>query len=323
MEKRIGHRIQRNKKFNKASSGGGMVSFHDVEFSLESPLASSRHDKGTVSPKGMKPKNASFGLSETENNLLFEKIRNGGHANSRKTKPNGGNSGGPRKNSNGSSGRGKNQSPGKNEHHNYLNVANGAEEYLNGCFTLPKPPNSAKSTGSSSTSSSELNSSLYAGPTFTHSPAASNLPIPTFLNASDATEKPESVSSLTTVTSPFPSQQAYASLSPTPSQDFPAVTHVPVTNQGWYSPPVSGRSVSDNHINNHAVPSMVHCSSTPPLQEGIPMFDHASYRQISPSRFQSNSHADGLHCHSTSALDLLFHRDREQRLFRMLHHGSA
>ncbi|WBW74629.1 Dcp2-Dcp1 mRNA-decapping complex subunit Edc1 [Schizosaccharomyces osmophilus] len=322
MEKRIGHRIQRNRKFNKASSGGGMVSSHDVEFSLDSPLASSRLDKGTVSPKATKPKSVPFGLSEAENNLLFEKIRNAGNGYGRKPKPNGSNSGRPRKNSNGSSGRGKNQSPGKNEHHNHMNVANGAEE-SNGYFSLPKPPSSAKSTASLSTSSSELNSSLYAGPTFTHSPAASNLPIPTFLNASDAAEKPEYASSMTTTASPLFSQQVYASLSSTPSQELPTTTHVPVANKGWYSPTASGRSVSDNYINNHAVPSMTHCSSTPPLQEGIPMFDHASYRQISPSRFQSNSPVDGLHCHSTSALDLLFHRDREQRLFRMLHHGSA
>nr|5JP4_B Chain B, Uncharacterized protein C18G6.09c [Schizosaccharomyces pombe] len=35
----------------------------------------------------------------------------------------------------------------------------------------------------SSNSSSDTNSILYAGPTFTHSPAASNLPIPTFLHS--------------------------------------------------------------------------------------------------------------------------------------------
>ncbi|EPY51788.1 hypothetical protein SPOG_00211 [Schizosaccharomyces cryophilus OY26] len=317
MEKRIGHRIQRNRKFNKASSGGGMVSFHDVEFSLDSPSITSRRDKGTASPKAMKAKSIPFGLNEAENALHVEKPRNGSNGHSRKLKPNGGVSGGSRKNSNGSSGRVKNQSPGKNEQFHFLNVANGVEENSNS--SSPNPPGSAKSTTSSTMSSSELNSSLYAGPTFTHSPAASNLPIPTFLNASHAVEKPES-----SFASPSPSQQIYASLPPTPSQALPAPAHVPAANMCWYSPPSSGCSVSDNYINNHAVPSMTHSSSTPSCEGvGVPIFDHASYRQVSPSHFQSNSLADGFHCHSTSALDLLFHRDREQRLFRMLHHGSA
>ncbi|EEB06696.1 hypothetical protein SJAG_01746 [Schizosaccharomyces japonicus yFS275] len=157
--------------------------------------------------------------------------------------------------------------------------------------------------GSSSSSSASESSGLYAGPTFLHSPAASKLPIPDFLNDAGAVSQVGAVPAFTTVTTPekpmwnlFPTQACgYRSMPPTPTECGSQEIYFGATQQSAYDGFFEVKSQPCNP------PSPLANMHTPIHSEAV----------------------KGKHSHSTTTLELLFHRDREQRLFRLLRQGSA
>ncbi|CAA92387.1 Dcp2-Dcp1 mRNA-decapping complex subunit Edc1 [Schizosaccharomyces pombe] len=312
MQKDIGRRFQRNKKKINSKPGGAMVASSDVEFSLDGMSIMPQRDGNLQIPNFVKPKStfATSNIGESNGKRNGDKVRGNrrsksGHSSYAGSRISGGNSNShlPSGVASAPAGLGIDKvAVGEVDSHlksvsSYVSNSSGADRSF------------------SSNSSSDTNSILYAGPTFTHSPAASNLPIPTFLH-SPVSEKAEWQPPTGSVNSNMPFQFHQSSSVPsTPSEVAMGHNFCPMSRN---DPSLQSIQQTNGFYSGHNSPHTNYSASTPSFNH----FNAAGHPtgNITPTL---NSPNNGIHCHSTSALDLLFHRDREQRLFRMLRQGSA